>query len=223
MVSARYGGRVDSGPAGERALILCNLAIERETFLTAGGFDPRLYPNEENALLHRLQGLGSLAVHVHDAPVRKPRPGTVGRFVTESFRYGRGRLEEFWVAPAPADALFVAALVAGLAGLAAGWFHPWVPAAYVAGCVLEGLRLAGGGGRGPGRAAVCAGLLALRHAAYGAGMCCGGLTGWRKRTVCWKPMTAVVRRYAVGPNGIRALDTVSCKIGSMAKEAAAHA
>jgi hypothetical protein len=224
LVSARYGSRADDGPAGERALILCNLAIDREAFLSAGGFDPRLYPNEENALLHRLQRRGALAVHVHDAPVRKPRPGTLGRFVTESFRYGRGRLEEVWVAPGRGDGIFLAVFLAALAGLAEGRAHPSIPAAYAVVCLVEGLRLARNGRPGvPGRAVVCAGLLVLRHAAYGAGMCWGALTGWRKRTVRWKPMNAVVRRYRVGSNGIRPPDTVSCRIGSMAKEAAANA
>ena len=40
----------------EQELILCNLSFRRDTFLTYGGFDERLYPNEENELMGRIRG-----------------------------------------------------------------------------------------------------------------------------------------------------------------------
>jgi len=214
LVSARYGSRAVTGPAGERDLILCNLAIDREAFLAAGGFDPRLYPNEENALLNDLKRRGRSAVHVHDALVVKPRPATIGRFLHESFRYGCGRMEQIWIAAAPGDAVFLAALVAGLGALAASFRFPWIPGVYAAICAAESLRIvrARGSGSLPG-AGVCASFIIMRHGAYGLGMCWGALSGWRKRRLRWIPMRATLRRW--DSRGMRLQETVSCRIGSM--------
>ena len=222
LVAARYGGRSSTGPAGERDLILCNLAIDREEFLAAGGFDPRLYPNEENALINGLVRRGVRAIHVHDAPVRKPRPATLRRFLVESFRYGRGRMEQIWVAAAAGDAVFVLAFAAAIAGLVLAAVHPWLFAVAASAYGTAGWRAARSVGAEPGgrpTAAACAGWLAARHAAYAAGMCWGLVAGWRQRRLRWRPMQATLRRHWPGPVAMRLVDTVSCRIGSIAKEA----
>lgn len=227
FVSARYGSRSATGRAGERSLILCNLAIKREPFLAAGGFDPRLYPNEENALLNRLARRGIPAVHVHDASVRKPRPATWRRFVVETFRYGRGRMQQIWVAPAVGDVVFAGALVVALAGVFGSFVYAWIPVLYGAVVAVEsGRLLLGTGARGASAGARFVSYLAgfvLRHAAYASGMVWGALTGWRMRRLRWRPMRATLRRFGPKRGGMRLVETVSCKIGSMAKEAAPHA
>jgi GT2 family glycosyltransferase len=236
FVSARYGGRASTGPAGERDLILCNLLIDREAFLAAGGFDPRLYPNEENALLNQMARRGFAAVYAHDAPVCKPRPSSFRSFLVESFRYGQGRMQQIWVAPAFGDAIFVAALLFAVICVLASLSRPWLPGIYALLIFLESARviLTGeswetsgrawareGTGLSGSRARIAAYLVAFvcRHAAYGLGMCWGLMAGWRRRRLRWRPMQATLRRYAAGPVAMRLVETVSCRIGSIAREA----
>lgn len=75
----------------ERELILCNLAIRRDTFLAYGGFDERLYPNEENELLDRIAASGRKLVHLPSMSVRRSQRASLSAFVRQMFSYGRGR------------------------------------------------------------------------------------------------------------------------------------
>jgi hypothetical protein len=78
----------------ERELILCNLCFRRDLFLAHGGLDERLYPNEENELLDRLQSAGHSFMHDPQmAIVRSQRP-TVRSFVRQMYGYGVGRGEQ---------------------------------------------------------------------------------------------------------------------------------
>jgi cellulose synthase/poly-beta-1,6-N-acetylglucosamine synthase-like glycosyltransferase len=99
----------DAGPrkATELSLILCNLLFRRETFLRLKGFDPRLYPNEENELLNRLADEGGLAISVPGAAVEKSRHYTLDGYIRENFRYGRGRMQQVWVNPHSRDIVFI--------------------------------------------------------------------------------------------------------------------
>ena len=146
-VADRYRPAGAERDANERSLILCNLAVRRRVFTAAGGFDPRLYPNEENELLNRLLAGNARARHVPDAPVAKPRPASLAAFARESFRYGRGRAEQMWIGFRSSDAgllwaglggmlgalmnplavMRLAAWSAGFAaGMAAGWRKRWI-------------------------------------------------------------------------------------------------
>jgi len=93
--------------ATELSLILCNLLFRRDTFLRLKGFDPRLYPNEENELLNRLADEGGLAISVPGAAVEKSRNYTLGGYIRENFRYGRGRMQQVWVNPHSRDIVFI--------------------------------------------------------------------------------------------------------------------
>ena len=93
-VRARYRAFGKLRHTSERELILCNLAIRRERFLTCGGLDERLYPNEENELLDRLQQEGGRFMHDPELTVQRSQRPTVRAFVWQMFRYGRGRARQ---------------------------------------------------------------------------------------------------------------------------------
>jgi len=88
----RQSGRVRE--TGDNELILCNLSFRREVFLELGGFDERLYPNEENALMDRLLKGGWLMVHDPVLAVRRSQRPTWRAFLRQLFTYGRGRGEQ---------------------------------------------------------------------------------------------------------------------------------
>ena len=75
----------------EKELILCNLAIRKDVFLSCGGFDERLYPNEENELLDRLAKSGGRILHDPELRVERSQRPTLAAFARQMFRYGQGR------------------------------------------------------------------------------------------------------------------------------------
>lgn len=94
----------------ERELILCNLAFRRDLFLAVGGFDERLYPNEENELLDRLAGLGHTLLHEPAMAVERSQRPTLAAFMRQMFGYGRGRAQQTLLA-GPASLLSFAPLL----------------------------------------------------------------------------------------------------------------
>lgn len=112
-VCARYRQAGGIRDTSERELILCNLAIRRERFLGCGGLNERLYPNEENELLDRLQQSGARLLYDPQLAVRRSQRSTLGAFVKQMFRYGAGRARQ--------------TRLAGMTGL-----MPFAPLAFVA-------------------------------------------------------------------------------------------
>ncbi|MBU5615212.1 glycosyltransferase family 2 protein [Geomonas azotofigens] len=88
--SARY--------SSDSELILCNLSFRREIFLTHEGLDERLYPNEENELMDRLQQEGHLLVHDPELAVQRSQRRTYRAYVRQMYGYGRGRGEQTLIA-----------------------------------------------------------------------------------------------------------------------------
>jgi succinoglycan biosynthesis protein ExoA len=82
----------------EKELILCNLAIRRDVFIDSGGFDERLYPNEENELLDRIVSRGRKLVHAPGMAVRRSQRRTLKLFIRQMFAYGRGRAQQTLIA-----------------------------------------------------------------------------------------------------------------------------
>jgi succinoglycan biosynthesis protein ExoA len=80
--------------SGDRELILCNLSFRREPFLAHGGFDERLYPNEENELLERVRRDGGRLIHDPDLSVFRSQRPSLKAFCRQLFSYGRGRGEQ---------------------------------------------------------------------------------------------------------------------------------
>ena len=74
------------------------MAIRRDLFLSVGGFDERLYPNEENELLDRIVSLGHKLVHVPTLAVMRSQRVSLAAFVRQMFSYGRGRAQQTIIA-----------------------------------------------------------------------------------------------------------------------------
>ena len=101
-VKARYRPVGKRRPAEESDIILCNLCVRRDAFLEVGGFDERLYPNEENEFFHRLRRDRPAEGLVYDPDfwIHRARPGSVAAYARKIFGYGRGRARQTLVSPA---------------------------------------------------------------------------------------------------------------------------
>lgn len=85
--------------SSENELILCNLAFRKDLFLREGGLNEKLYPNEENELMNRLQEKGYRLVHDPDAYTIRSQRKTMTAFIRQMLNYGRGRAEQTLVSP----------------------------------------------------------------------------------------------------------------------------
>src|ERR1700733_15232175 len=96
---ARYRKVGQPRATSEKELILCNLLARREAMLEMGGFNEKLYPNEENALMDELQKRGGKLIYDPEIIVyRRPR-STLKAFLRMLLNYGRGRAEQFRLHP----------------------------------------------------------------------------------------------------------------------------
>ncbi len=97
--AARYRSIGKVRESSEKELILCNLLARRDAMLELGGFNEKLYPNEENALMDELQKRGDKLIYDPELIVhRHPRP-TLKAFCKMLMTYGRGRAEQFRLHP----------------------------------------------------------------------------------------------------------------------------
>jgi cellulose synthase/poly-beta-1,6-N-acetylglucosamine synthase-like glycosyltransferase len=93
--AARYRASGHLRESSEKELILCNMMVRRQPLLELGGFDEALYPNEENALMDKLQMRGLKLIYDPELVVyRRPR-SSLGAFARMLRNYGRGRAEQF--------------------------------------------------------------------------------------------------------------------------------
>jgi hypothetical protein len=177
--ASRYRALGESRSADERELILCNLAVRRQAFLEAGGFNERLYPNEENELLERFRLKGAGCLYLRDARVeRLDRDGFVA-YLRSIARYGRGRAEQLRVLPSrssllrlAAASLYFLALFGGALAALLGAPVLGLPAAlYVSYLLVVLFRLSRRLGALEG--ALSAALAALTHGAYALGVFSG--------------------------------------------------
>lgn len=97
-VRNRYRATGSRRYTSEKELILCNLAMRRDVFLASGGFDERLYPNEENELLDRVKAAGHRLVHAPEMAIQRSQRRTVKQFVRQMISYGRGRAQQTLIA-----------------------------------------------------------------------------------------------------------------------------
>jgi len=96
----------------DKELILCNLAIRRNVFIDSGGFDERLYPNEENELLDRIISRGLKLIHAPGMAIQRSQRRTLRLFIRQMFAYGRGRAQQTLIAgPGPGTIIGFAPLL----------------------------------------------------------------------------------------------------------------
>jgi hypothetical protein len=97
-VRNRYRACGTTRKTTDKELILCNLSIRRDVFIESGGFDERLYPNEENELLDRIAASGMKLIHEPGMAIQRSQRGTIGLFIRQMFSYGRGRAQQTMIA-----------------------------------------------------------------------------------------------------------------------------
>jgi len=96
---SRYRARGRVRASSEKELILCNLLARREDLLQLGGFNEKLYPNEENALMDELQKRGGRLIYDPELIVHRPPRASFGSFCKMLLSYGRGRAEQVRLHP----------------------------------------------------------------------------------------------------------------------------
>ena len=192
---ARYSPVGAMRPAGEKELILCNLAARRADLLELGGFNELLYPNEENALMDELQKRGGQLIYDPGFIVHRRPRRSLKSFCKMLLTYGRGRAEQFRVNPTPGSILnfvpplfcvYLAALAGTLPFFGAIMLAPL--ALYALAVILQTLALLPLGGLGKSFAALP--FIVLTHVLYGLGFWRGLFT--RLKTVDNRPAIPVV-------------------------------
>jgi succinoglycan biosynthesis protein ExoA len=102
---ARYTPVGTVRQTSEKELILCNLVARRQALLDLGGFNEKLYPNEENALMDELQARGGKLLYDSQLIARRRPRRTLKAFAKMLMTYGRGRAEQFRETPTLGSAL----------------------------------------------------------------------------------------------------------------------
>lgn len=162
----------------DRELILCNLSFRRDIFLQHGGFDERLYPNEENELMERLRRGGGLLIHDPDLAVQRSQRPTLKAFCRQLFSYGRGRGEQTVISGVVKPITVVPSLFLLYLLLLPLFQKPvyYLPLLCYLMMAVAGAVHAGARSRRPGAALLLPAVFALFHICYGAGMVRGLLT-----------------------------------------------
>jgi len=83
----------------ETELILCNMAVNKKLFLKMKGFNPKLYPNEENEFLNRIKKQRKPIFYHPELTVYRGHRKNLHAFIKQIFTYGRGRGEEVSIRP----------------------------------------------------------------------------------------------------------------------------
>ncbi len=184
---ARYTPVGTVRQTSEKELILCNLVTRRQALLELGGFNEKLYPNEENALMDQLQAQGGKLLYDSQLIVRRRPRRTLKAFAKMLMTYGRGRAEQFRVNPTLGSALnFVPPLfliyLLVLISAARHWgsIVVWPLALYLAAVFVQALLLTRSGWIRQSFAAIP--LIILTHILYGFGF-------WRGLFTTLKPKT----------------------------------
>lgn len=124
-MAARYRPIGLTHRANEKELILCNLAIRRDVFKKSGGFNEVLYPNEENELLNRIEGMGYQLIYHPGILAFRPRRESFYKILNAFFHYGRGRMEQIRVEGIWQSLPLLAPLILFLYLIGLVFYHPW--------------------------------------------------------------------------------------------------
>ncbi len=93
-LSARYKKSRTRHNATDKDLILCNCSIQRDVFLSSGGFNEHLFPNEENELIDRLRAGGITFGYTPSLATQRPVEPTLQAHWKKMFGYGQGRAKQ---------------------------------------------------------------------------------------------------------------------------------
>jgi succinoglycan biosynthesis protein ExoA len=171
----------------EKELILCNLVARRQALLDLGGFNEKLYPNEENALMDELQARGGKLLYDSQLVVRRRPRRTLKAFAKMLMTYGRGRAEQFRETPTLGSALnfvpplFVLYLISLIPLLKwKGSIFLWPLIFYIGAVLLQGAVLTRTGRIRESAGAIP--LIMLTHILYGFGFLRGLFTPLKPKT-----------------------------------------
>jgi len=92
--SARYSQKGLRRDSDEKELILCNMLVRRNVFEELGGFNEKIYPNEENEFLDRVKAAGYRMIYSPDIFIYRSKRKDIKLFMKQCFTYGRGRAEQ---------------------------------------------------------------------------------------------------------------------------------
>lgn len=171
-IARRRYRRAPAGPARERDLILCNLAARRELFRRGLSF-PALFGGEENTLMGHAEREGFGLRYCPELWVHHRRRRTVRGYLSQLYRYGRGRANAIFAAPRTAHPVYLAPslfVLYLLALPALAWLSPlvWLPLlVYAAGTTVASAVMAA---RRPRWFLPLLALFPATHIAYGLGV-----------------------------------------------------
>lgn len=93
--------------ATEKNLIFNNLFVRKSVFDKGILLNEKMFPNEENEFMNRVQKSGFKLVYEPDVYVYHPRKKSITGFSKQLFSYGRGRLHQSVIQPDSFEILFV--------------------------------------------------------------------------------------------------------------------
>jgi hypothetical protein len=191
----RYRQTGDVRETGDHELILCNLSFRKDIFIRFGGFDERLYPNEENELMERIKRDGGRLIHDPGLAVRRSQRRTLGAFCRQLAGYGRGRGEQTVFSGVVKPITFVPSLFLIYLLLLPFTHNPVYYLPLLCYLILTcGIAVAAAVSSGHPRAAVLLPVVfPLFHICYGWGMLRGLVAGARKREPSVAPDVAIRR------------------------------
>lgn len=83
--------------SNEKELLLSNMAIRKDIYIKANGFNEKLYPNEENELINRISKMGYKFIYSPDVKIYRDRRKTLFEFAKQFYRYGQGRMNQVFI------------------------------------------------------------------------------------------------------------------------------
>lgn len=89
-IRSRYNSIGSTRKASERELILCNLLMRKDFFLTTNGFNQNIHPGEENEFLKNHQASVGIIYDPKAIVFREPRDSFF-LFLQQMYSYGNGR------------------------------------------------------------------------------------------------------------------------------------
>ena len=93
-IASRYRSIGKKRLTNSSEIILCNLIVKKNDFELVGGFNLKLYPNEENDLVDRFSQQNKRVLYHPQVYVEKPHRKNLWQFVKQMSTYGRGRAEQ---------------------------------------------------------------------------------------------------------------------------------